>query len=284
MKKTLLFVLAGAICTTPLVSGAEPPPVIQIARETIKEGRLAAHEKVESDWARAARRAKLQTHYLALSAMTGANEVWFLMAYPSFAAVEASEQQVEKTPSLKSEMETLDAHDGEQRSASRSMYAVYRKDLSYRPEAVPLSKTRYMIVESFRVKLGKTSDFLAGAKQFLAAHEKANSNEPSIAYEVIAGAPDGLFLFLSPMESLKTMDEHPAHEKSMIDAMGKNNFEQLMRGTGDVFLSMETALFSINPRMSYVSRETEDGDPDFWRPKAPVKPTSKVMPKAMPAQ
>ena len=82
----------------------------------------------------------------------------------------------------------------------------------------------------------------------------------------------GMFLILTPMESLKSLDEYPARQRALIEAMGKEKYEQLMSGAGAVFNSIDFAVFEIKPRMSYVSKETEDGDPDFWRPKAPAKP------------
>src|SRR6266849_6526865 len=113
----VIFPLA-AIC-------ADPPAVIQIGRESIKEGRSAAHRKVETDWARAFRRAKYPYHFLALETMTGANEIWFISGYPSFAAIEEGDRLIENGP-LKNEFDLLDARDGELRATSRSMLAVYR--------------------------------------------------------------------------------------------------------------------------------------------------------------
>ena len=58
----------------------------------------------------------------------------------------------------------------------------------------------------------------------------------------------------------------------MIGAMGAENFSRFNKATGDVFTSMETDLFAVNPTLSYMSKETEDVDPDFWRPKPVAKP------------
>jgi hypothetical protein len=44
-------------------------------------------------------------------------------------------------------------------------------------------------------------------------------------------------------------------------------------------LPANSTLFSINPRMSYVSKETEDADPAFWRPKMTAKPATEAKPK-----
>jgi hypothetical protein len=162
-------------------------------------------------------------------------------------------------------MDTLDTRDGELRASSRTMYAVFRKDMSYKPELVNVGKTRYLGVTAFRLKLGHMDDFMAGSKKFLEADAKAGLTHPEVAYEVVAGAPADLFLFLEPMESLKTVDEMPAREKAVAEAMGREEFQQMMKGAGDVFNSIDYTLFAVNPRMSYVSKETEDADPAFWR-------------------
>jgi hypothetical protein len=259
----------------------EPPAVLEIVRESVKEGRVGAHEKVESDWAAAFRKHNFPNHQLALTSMTGPSEAWFLIAFASFADVQASDQMSQKA-GIKTEMEMLDARDGELRSSSRTMYAVYRKDLSYRPDLVNMGKTRYVGVQTFRLKLGRMQDFEEGSKKFRAADEKAGIKSPSLAYEVMGGAPDGLILFFQPMESLKTVDEFPAWEKASREAMGED-YQQLMKGAGEVFTSMEYNLYAVNPRMSYLAKDTEDADPAFWRPKpttAGTAPTAKKLEKA----
>jgi hypothetical protein len=261
---------------------AEPPAVLQILRESLKEGRSAAHRKVESDWARTFRKAKFPYHYIALEAMTGAgNEVWFLEAYPSFAAIEESDKLIQ-SGALKSETEMLDARDGELRSNSRSLIAVYRKEMSYHPERSNLGKSRYMTVTTFRVKLGHEADFMAGSKLFQNAYEKINFPRGMAAYQVIGGAPAGMFLFVEPLEGLKAMDSMPETQKALSEAMGEE-WGRLMKGAGDVFTSIENSFFRISPQMSYVSKETEDADPAFWRPKAPMaKPVGDAKPKEKP--
>jgi len=262
---------------------ADPPAVLQILRESLKEGRSAAHRKVEADWARTFRKAKFPYHYLALEAMTGAgNEVWFLEAYPSFAAMEESDQLI-NSGVLKSETEMLDARDGELRTNSRSLIAVYRKDLSFHPERSNIGKSRYVGVTTFRIKLGHEADFMAGSKIFQKAYEKINYPLGMSAYQVIGGAPDGMILFIEMLESLKTMDSMPATRKALTEAMGMEEFGRLMKGAGDVFNSIENSFLRISPQMSYVSKETEEADPAFWRPKAPMaKPAAEAKVKDKP--
>jgi hypothetical protein len=51
-----------------------------------------------------------------------------------------------------------------------------------------------------------------------------------------------------------------------------------MKGACDIFTS---TAFAINPRMSYVSKQTEDVDPGFWRPKvSPAKAAAKKAEKS----
>ena len=266
----------GAIC-------ADPPAVIQIGRELTKEGRSSAHQKVEADWARAFRKAKFPSHYLALTAMTGPGEVWFLSSYDSFAAMEQSDKLIE-SGALKNEMDLLEARDGEMRSSSRQMIAVYRKDLSYRPELTKVGSTRYMAISTFRLKLGHLPDFLEGSKHFRTAYEKLNFPRANLVYQVVGGAPQDTFLFFQPMETLKALDSMAQFSQALPKAMGVEEFGRLTKGAGDVFVSIETSFFKVNPQMSYVSKETEDADPSYWRPKAPAKPAAESKPKEKPAQ
>ena len=283
MKSLFLRISLALVCLAPFAALCEEPPaVIQIGRESVKEGRTAAHRKVEADWARAFRRAKYPYHYIGLEAMTGAaNEVWFISSYPSFAAVEESDKLIESGP-LKNEVDLLDSRDGELRATSRSMLAVYRKDLSFHPERANLGKTHYMGLTTFRVKLGGMGGFMEGSKKFRDAYDKMKLPSAMLAYQVLGGAPAGTFLFFTPMESLKIMDSMGEMERALPQAMGPEDYARLMKGGGEVFNSIESSYFRVSPQMSYVSKETEEVDPAYWRPKAPAKPAADAKAKEKP--
>jgi len=269
--KTTLIAAALAACA-PLAFAQStpengPPAVLQISREVVKEGRGAAHRKVEQDYANAYRKNKFPFHYLGLSAESGPNDALFLAAYPSFAAMEEADKLSQKAP-LKGDLELVEARDGELRAESRSMTAVFRKDLSYMPaNALPVSKFRYMMIDNYRVRLGQNDRFTEGAKVILGGYQKANINTSIICYQVIAGAPNGVFLFLIPMDSLKQMDSFRANDKALADAVGADVLGRVQKGEGDVFQNMESTLYSVSPEMSYLSKEDEDADASFWRPK-----------------
>jgi hypothetical protein len=275
--------VALAIGALPAIA-QEPPkpaPVLQIFRESIKEGRGAAHEKVEGEYAAAFRKANFPGHYVALSAMSGTGEVWFVQPAPSFGATEDWMKAEEKEP-LKSAVAMLDARDGELRSGSRSMYAVFHSELSYNLAKFNPYKARFFSVGTYRLKLGQEQAFTKAAQTLFAAYEKANIDECIVGYQVVAGAPSGTYLFIVGMDSLKFMDDAPARSKSLMEAMGEDQFSQFMKGTGDLIASIESTLFQVKPGMSYVGQAAIDADPAFWKPKPAPKPAA--APSAAPTE
>ena len=270
MRPTLIAA-ALAACASPAFAQSapanEPPAVLQFVREAVKEGKGAAHRRVEQEYVVAYRKNKFPFHYLGLSAESGPNEAWFLFAFPSFAAVEEGDKLSQRAP-LKNDLELVDVRDGELRTESRSMTAIYRKDLSYLPAtALPVGKFRYMTIDTYRVRLGQNAAFMQGGKTILDGYRKANIDMAVLCYQVVAGAPNGVYLFLTPLDSLKKLDGVPAIDKALTDAVGADSMQRLQKGEGDVFQNMESNLFAVSPEMSYLSKEDEDQDPAFWRPK-----------------
>jgi hypothetical protein len=278
MKTTLIAAaMAGCVSMLWAQQPAQPPAVILIGREVIKQGKSAAHRKTEQEYVSAFRKAKFPYYYLGLSIESGPPEAWFLSGFPSFAALEDNDKLSEKAP-LKTEIEMADAHDGELRADAHSMTAVLRKDLSYMPaNGTPLGKTHYVAIDMYRARLGHEQEVAEGGKQLLAGYEKAKLDATIIGYQVIAGAPSGTFIFLIPMASLKQMDDAMNNNKALAEAMGAENLQRIQKGEGDVFQTMETFLFAVSPEMSYLPKDVEDMDPGFWRPKTvtTAKPTEK---------
>ncbi|MGP8247356.1 MAG: hypothetical protein ACLQVN_22945 [Bryobacteraceae bacterium] len=251
----------------------KPAPVLSIDRESIKEGRTAAHEKVEAEYAATFRRANFPGHYVALAALSGPNEVWFIQPMPSFAANEDYEKASGKEP-LKSALALMDARDGELRTASRTIWAVYRPDLSYKPESFNPAKSRFVDLGTFRVRLGKGEDFANGAKAYFGGYAKGNVDLCILGYEVTAGAPSGTYLFFTMMDSMKVLDGDSERMKAVSEGMGQDNFSQLMKGLGDIATSIEDTLFEVKPGMSYPPQSFVDADPGFWKPKPVARPAA----------
>ena len=84
---------------------------------------------------------------------------------------------------------------------------------------------------------------------------------------MISGAPAGTFVFLAPIASLRSFDEGvnsvPVFAEGLANARAKDG----SKIAADTEMSREHLLFRVEPRISYVSREFADVDPEFWRGK-----------------
>ncbi len=97
------FLSALAIGAETQTAAMGPPKVLQIAREQVKPGKNALHEKLEAGWPRLYANAQWPTHWLGVTSLTGPNEAWFLIGFDSFAAWEKDNGDIEKTPALKAD-------------------------------------------------------------------------------------------------------------------------------------------------------------------------------------
>jgi hypothetical protein len=271
--KALLVLL---VAVSAAAQSHNPPQVLRIVRQTIKPGAGAEHEKIGANVARGVARAKYPANFLALSSISGLPETWILESHDSFASVEAATTFVENTPAVKWWLGQYEAQSGASVTEVRRMLAIYRPDLSYRGDqfAQDLPKMRYMSVVLVRLLPARDSDFAEAVRLVKEAYEKSASDQPLIIYQVISGAPGPSYLFLAPMASLKTMDDAPARGKAMREALGEDNAAKALKTSAEVTAASESFLFSLNPRLSYVSKEFAAIDPDFWIPKPPPKPAT----------
>jgi len=271
MRKTLRVLFLGSLLGSGVELAAQeltaPPPVLRIFREDIKEGKGAAHEKSESAFMHAAARAKYPAHVLGTTAETGPSQAWFFEDHNSFASITETDAAFEK-----GDLGTLDAADGELRSGSRALIAVYRPDLSYRAKELveKLPKARYVNMIMIRVRLGQDQAFSELGKTMIAAAEKSGDDQPVATYQIVSGAPSGTYMLLEPTDSMKSLDTAVQRSRALYQAMGEGGRQRVDKMAGETMMNQESTLLTINPKMSYVSKEFAAGDPDFWTPK-PVR-------------
>jgi hypothetical protein len=292
MKKILFFpILVATFLLGSIVSllaqpapSAGPPKVLLIEREEIKPGRGTAHEKEAHGYVQLAIRAKSEAHWLGLTSLSGnENEAVFLTAYPSFEALEKDRTNFEKVEggALMADLEKLEAAGAEMHASQRATLAVLRENLSYRLKdftSERLAHSRYFELESFRVRLGHFGEFGEGAKLYFGAMEKANVNTPIALYQVVSGASGGTYIAISLMKSLKEMDVD--NNKAVMTALGEENGKRLQTLERDSVINIESNLYAISPKMSYVSKELASIDPGFWTPKTPAAPKAAATPAA----
>jgi hypothetical protein len=291
MNKLLLCVapvtLAVALVTPASAQdeqAMQPPAVIRILREDVKQGREMAHEKTESLFTQRLTKAKFPTQYLAADTITGPQQFWVIEAYASFADVAKTRKTIMQNSGLANDLEMLDAQDGELRADSRDMLAVLRPDLSYKTEgaAKDLPKMRIFDVTILHVRPGHSGEFLQAAKMAIAAEEKSAGERPVLTYQVISGDRVGTYMIFRALKSVEDLDASMEREKAFAAAIeDRGKFSQLV---GEAISSEDNLLLSFNPKLSYVSREFASADPDYWTPKpgksAGAKPASKDMNKS----
>jgi hypothetical protein len=276
-----IFSLAAAVSLCAVASqlaaqtNTDPPPVLRILREDIKEGREKAHRNNENAFMLEAATAHYPVHVLGMSALTGTGQAWFLEAHDSFAAIEKTLSAFGAADSKFAQIDELDA---EFRSSSRSYLAVYRPDLSYLPEqwVQSLPKARFMNIDIFRIQPGHDADFAELGHMHVDAARKAVSDQPVVAYEIVSGMPAGTYLLFQPATSLQTLDTETDRSNAIMRAMGDTASKRFAKGVSDTIVSDELLLFAMEPRMSYVSKEFAAADPDFWNQK--TEPAAKPKP------
>lgn len=243
------------------------PGYLTIYRESVKAGRGAEHAKIEAGWPAAFAKAGSPTNYLALTAMTGGNEAWFLIPSASYAAMEADMKRTDADPALTAELERLSRADAEAVDEVRTLLLRARPDLSM--GAFPnLAKVRYYEVTTFRVRLGQQQAFEAASKTWMASATRNAPNTSYRTYSTVAGGPTATYLTFTSLESYAELDRLAADGDKIWAGMTPDELAVMEKAVTGI-ANIETEHFRVDPAMSYVDKATRDQDPAFWTPKKP---------------
>ncbi len=241
------------------------PSVLTIIREEIKVGHNTEHTRTESAWPAAYAKVKSPYSYIAISSITGANEVWFLSPYADWKTY-GEAIAADQGPALATELARIARVDAEHVSQSRSMHLVGRPDLS--AGAFPsVAKTRFYEVTWFRVRSGHEQEFEQSAKAYAAAFKKAAPQASYRIYSITAGVPGPTYMVFSSFENLAQLDQMKAIDAAVWGAFGQDEMAAMQKFATSGLINTETQRFAVNGRMSYVDDATAAQDPNFWRPK-----------------
>jgi hypothetical protein len=206
------------------------------------------------------------------------NEALFITAYESYAAVEKDRAESEKmmTGETKLAVDKLDRQGADIHVSQRQIIAEYREDLSYK-SGVNIAEMRYFEITTTRVRPGHERAFQEARKIIKAAHEKASVDEHFAIYEVASGASGSTYLTFAPIKSLAEWDVE-VHTKAYQEALGDDNRQRIDKVRAEGVMSVDTALYAFDPKMSYAPPEFAKADP-FWSVKtesvAKAKPAKK---------
>jgi hypothetical protein len=178
--------------------------------------------------------------------------------HDSFASIES----IDKAISLP---HSVGLYSDEVLPPSTALIALYRPNLSHRSdEAVKsMTKARYFLLSIYRIRPGTQAGFIDLVRLRRSHFESINLDQPELTYQVMAGAPSGTFIFITPLASLKTFDDGLARAPE-----GYREVAAEQKLTADVEIGHEYFLFRIDPRSSYISDDFAAGDPEFWNAKS----------------
>jgi hypothetical protein len=169
------------------------------------------------------------------------------------------------TGATKLAVDKLDRQAADLHVSQRQIIAEYREDLSYKP-GVNIPEMRYFEITTTRVRPGHERAFEEARKIVKTAHEKASVNEHFAIYEVASGASGTTYLTFMPIKSLAEWDVE-VHTKAYQEALGDDNRKKIDKMRAEGIMSVDTALYAFDPKMSYAPPEFAKADP-FWSVKA----------------
>lgn len=289
MRKSLHVVIVSLAvsCFSIVVAQAPPgemhgpPRVLLIVREEIKPGMMAVHNRHSAVFAGMFNQLQTPNHRIAMIPVAGSeNEVLYLTGAASFAEIEKITAEADRKissvrGSLRAEMDRLDKEAPDLHAGMRDMLAVFRPELSYKPE-VDIARMRYFAVTTVRVRPGQDDQYSEYVRTLLnAARDKAKVEIHVAAFQVIAGSPGTTYMFFRSMKSLAEYDLRVGPR--VREAMSEDQRKKADKLAGESILFNETSIYAFNPRMSYLPKEFTAADPTFWNPAPEV--VAKPKPK-----
>jgi hypothetical protein len=257
MKPILFACLAASYAAAQ--PAAEPPPIIQVVR---KVGTSAPPERHYGN-------AGVAVNVVGMTSITGLLETWLVEAHDSFGSVEGLDRGLTAVaPKLMAE--PGDPLQDDVLAPARTLVALYRHYLSYRPEqAISMfPRARYFHMTVYRIRPGLEAEFAELVKLRRLNLDSVNLDRPDLAYQVVSGAPSGTYVFLAPLVSLRTMDDAVASLPSYAETLSRAEAKSAGKISAQTEISREHLLFRVEPRISYVSDDFAEADPDFWRGKS----------------
>jgi hypothetical protein len=214
-----------------------------------------------------------------MTAMTGPNDAWWMSAWSSFKEYDDANVAMAKNKELTAAISQYSAKDAEYVSdAVGSMWAL-RPDLSYR-DTVDWSAMRAYEMITVRARPGHSDDLKRIAERLAATHKAAGTSAHWAMYQGMLGVPDGTYLVIVPHKSVADIDVGMKEDALFAKALGEAGGKELEKLSSDGVISVETNLFAVNAKMSYVSKEWRVADADFWKGSAVMQAGAPAETKA----
>ena len=291
MVKLLAIGLAVACACATAASAQEskspdqPSKYVWYGTQKINSGKFSVYTKVTAQFRDAVNSAAPDIYWVAGSPITGESDrVTYVTFHDNLASVEKMMKGFDKVDALLAKNVSMAAQEAESTAGTHWVLAEYNKDISYRPDMVPLSHTTWWSTTLLSLRPGCRDDLKDLAKQVIDLHKKAGDNEHWIAYDIRAGYAEPTILFVEPMRSLADEDQEPnAAEKEAFDnPLVKGAFSKFDR---ECVTHIESQYTRVEPSLSRPPQSLVAANPDFWtiKEEAPAVATKSKKGAVQPA-
>lgn len=248
---------------------AEPPNMVVLVHQEYRFDKQSERQKLEVAVARACEHLDVPNDWIDLESVSGPTEALFFDPFDSFEQVDTAFADWPRIYAAHPELARAQQELRSLVTAERTIIAVRRDDLGYRPQSIDFSKARFLRVLEVRLNPGHERDFVEAFRILSAAYEKIKADTPWVVYQVNVGMPSPAFLVFMPLRELRQNDDLLNWRKDLREAEGEDAVNQTAQIAREAYAATESNLYAISPKTSHVSRDFADGDPDFWSTKPP---------------
>jgi hypothetical protein len=250
--------------------------ILTVFRESVKVGKGARHDAHEDAWARAIGAVKGGDPFVAMSAVTGPNEVWYMQTFANWEAYQKSSDYSRDNAAMAAVDRKFRPAEEEFLSDSRLMTLRLRPEMSY-GGSFDLPKMKFVSVTRVLVRPGHAVEYAEARRLINEAHLKAGVDEKWSMYEVTSGAPNGTYYIFVSRPSLGDMDQGDTmHGPAYIAALGAEEGQKKIAGLiASSVVSQQTDHFAFAPSQSKPPAEWVAANPGFWKPKPVAAPARK---------
>ena len=281
---TTAFLLSACALTTsaqvedfPNLAGT-PPKVLLLVHQELKSVKDGERQKLAAAMSRACDHVTVPNSWIDLESITGSPRALFFDPFDSFEHVGTAFAEWPQIFAAHPELARIQSEIRAMVSSERTIIAVRRDDMGFRPQSIDFSKARFLRVLEVQLHPGHENDFAEAFKILGSAYERIKADTPWVVYQVNVGMPSPTFLVFVPMRALKQNDDLLNWRRSLREAEGEEVAHRMEQIAKDAYTSTESNLYFISPETSHVSKDFADGDPKFWSPKrtpAPQPPPRK---------
>jgi hypothetical protein len=259
----------------PTVAGA-PPKLLLLVHQEFKFGKAAERRKIEVAISRACDPLAVPNSWIDLESISGPPEALFFDPFDSFEQIDTAFFEWNRIFATHPDLARIQEELQSLVAAERTIIAVRRDDLGYRPQSIDFSKARFMRVLEVHLNPGHESDFVEAFRTLSHAYETIKATTPWVVYQVNVGMPSPTFIVFLPMRALKQNDDLLDWRHGLREVEGDEAAQRTDQIAREAYFSTESNLYALSPETSHVSKDFAEGDPEFWSPKKAATPKPSV--------